>query len=130
MNEAMLKLKVSIDAETGDLYDRALALNALGDAIESVPNGQLSLAVSHVDDDSREKDLSLLGALIVVVAPVMLSKLLDLISSYASRNKSLTFRIHLHSREGGEKDVEVPSGDVQELAKQVRAQLNTLDGGE
>ncbi|MGP8298286.1 hypothetical protein ACTPOK_10105 [Streptomyces inhibens] len=122
MSGSTTNITVSIDPETAGIYDRARVLLALSEAVELQCDGQLRLIQDEAGAAvSSEKDLSMLGYVIVAVAPVVLSKFIDLVSGLASKHKGMGFVIHVPTQEG-ESEFEV-AGDREVLASELRIRL-------
>jgi hypothetical protein len=121
MNEHTASFTVSIDPETGGIYDRARALHVLEDMIESQNSEKIQLLRREIEEGEREKDISMMGQIVIAVAPVVVSKFLDMVSDYASLHERLRFLVYVSSEGGGEREIVVGSDGYKALAREFGA---------
>jgi len=125
MNERTLKLRLTVDTPTGDPYEEERTARALFDQLKLLGTDE----VEPISDSeaSLERDPFLTGALLVAIAPTVVSKVLDLVSSFARRNKRVTIRLNIRSEDGSVAEVEVPHTlSPEEAGAWIRTVLNSL----
>lgn len=126
MGEPVLRLRVDLDTDIGDPYERARVLHALKNEIRSL-GPELQLITHDTGDEPRQRDLLILGALLIAIAPPLVSKLLDLFIHFMERNKGVTIELSIRSEKGSWIKLRAPytssPEDVAAWAKAVQTRL-------
>lgn len=108
MSEHELRLAIGVKAVSGDPYQtRQLALGLRRELSKSgldqpVPPGAASAA-------AEERDPLIIGALVIAVAPTVVTKVFEIIQAYVSRHKGLTVKLKIQQTPDEETvEVEIP----------------------
>jgi hypothetical protein len=127
-SEGQLRLNVKLTLEDGDEAQLDSLTRSLRKEILELDVDSAEMASEgEAPEGAKALDMVLLGTLMVAVAPIVVTQLLEFLQAWTMRREGRSLKVRLEAPEGGAVEIQVPETtsreEVQNWIETVRAAL-------